>query len=129
MKAVTRSQRTHKKLIQDILDRYQTGIQIHGEYAEHPATEQVQAAFDDAVKPVRIGGRKRGRLCERRGSKACGTASCLAEEANGYRQRLIAMADGDASRFRQILSEYNKAPGSRDSVVSRTMAGIQIPAR
>ena len=32
------------------------------------------------------------------------------EEAEGYRQRLIAMAEGDASRFKQLNTEYAKAP-------------------
>jgi len=32
------------------------------------------------------------------------------EEANGYRQRVIASAEGDASRFKQIFAEYSKAP-------------------
>src|SRR5207247_687724 len=43
--------------------------------------------------------------------KARGTASRLTEEANGYRQSVIANAEGEAARFRQILVEYNKAPG------------------
>jgi membrane protease subunit HflK len=32
------------------------------------------------------------------------------EEATGYRQRMIVTAEGDASRFKQILTEYSKAP-------------------
>jgi membrane protease subunit HflK len=32
------------------------------------------------------------------------------EEATGYRQRIIVTAEGDASRFKQILTEYSKAP-------------------
>ena len=34
----------------------------------------------------------------------------LIEEAEGYKQRVIATAEGDASRFRQINVEYAKAP-------------------
>ena len=102
------------KLIQDILDRYSTGIQISKvtmQNAQPP--EQVQAAFDDAVKA--------GQDRERQKSegqayandvipRARGTASRLLQEAEGYRQRVIATADGDAARFRQILAEYSKAP-------------------
>ena len=43
--------------------------------------------------------------------KARGTAARLSQEAEGYRQRVIANAEGEASRFRQIVAEYNKAPG------------------
>jgi membrane protease subunit HflK len=32
------------------------------------------------------------------------------QEAEGYRQKVIERAEGDASRFRQIVTEYNKAP-------------------
>jgi membrane protease subunit HflK len=32
------------------------------------------------------------------------------EEATGYRQRIIVTAEGDASRFKQVLAEYSKAP-------------------
>ena len=42
--------------------------------------------------------------------RARGAASRLMEEATGYRQRMIVTAEGDASRFKQILAEYSKAP-------------------
>ena len=42
--------------------------------------------------------------------KARGTAARLLQEADGYKQRLIATAEGDASRFKQINTEYAKAP-------------------
>jgi membrane protease subunit HflK len=32
------------------------------------------------------------------------------QEADGYKQRVVANAEGDASRFKQILVEYEKAP-------------------
>ena len=37
-------------------------------------------------------------------------AARLTQEAEGYRQRVIEQAEGDASRFRQVVAEYNKAP-------------------
>lgn len=103
-----------QRIMQQILDRYQTGIQISKltlQNAQPP--EQVQAAFDDAVKA--------GQDLERQKNegqayandvipKARGTASRLTEESNGYKQRIIATAEGDASRFKQVLSEYVKAP-------------------
>jgi len=42
--------------------------------------------------------------------RARGAASRLLQEADGYKQRVIANAQGDASRFKQILVEYSKAP-------------------
>jgi membrane protease subunit HflK len=43
--------------------------------------------------------------------KASGTASRLLLEAEGYRQRVIANAEGEAARFKSILTEYSRAPG------------------
>jgi membrane protease subunit HflK len=101
-------------LMQEILDRYETGIQIskvNMQNAQPP--EQVQAAFEDAVKA----GQDKERL-ENEGKayannvvpSAKGTAARLLEEAAGYKQSIIATAEGDASRFKQILTEYAKAP-------------------
>ena len=42
--------------------------------------------------------------------RAKGTAARLMEESNGHKQRVIATAEGDASRFKQIQVEYAKAP-------------------
>ena len=57
--------------------------------------------------------------------KARGTASRLTEEANGYRQRVIANAEGEAARFKQILVEYNKAPAvTRERIYLDTMQQI-----
>jgi len=100
--------------MQEILDRYKTGIQVSNvniQNAQPP--EQVQAAFDDAVKA----NQDRERLKNDGQSyfndvvpKAGGVASRLLLEAEGYKQRVIANSEGEASRFRQILVEYNKAP-------------------
>lgn len=102
------------KLMQDILDRYKTGIIISKATLQNvQPPEQVQAAFDDAVKA----GQDRDRQVNEGQAyandvipKARGTASRLFEEANGYKSRVVANAEGEASRFRQILVEYNKAP-------------------
>ncbi len=102
------------KLMQQIHDRYRTGIQISKvnlQNAQPP--EQVQAAFDDAVKA----GQDRERLKNEGQAyandvipRASGVAARLIEEANGYKQRVEANAVGEAARFKQILVEYNKAP-------------------
>ncbi|MBZ0104191.1 MAG: FtsH protease activity modulator HflK [Sulfuricella denitrificans] len=102
------------KLMQEILDRYKTGISISKvtmQNAQPP--EQVQAAFDDAVKAGQDRERQKNEgqaYANDVVPKARGAASRLLEEANGYKQRVIANAEGDASRFRQIVTEYSKAP-------------------
>ncbi len=102
------------KIMQDILDRYQTGIVVSKLSLQNvQPPEQVQAAFDDAVKA----GQDRDRQINEGQAyandvipRARGTASRLIEEASGYKSRVVANAEGEASRFRQILVEYNKAP-------------------
>jgi membrane protease subunit HflK len=102
------------KLMQDILDRYKTGILISKvtlQNAQPP--EQVQAAFDDAVKAGQDRERQKNEGQAYANDvipKAKGTAARLLEEANGYKQRVIATSEGDASRFRQVNAEYAKAP-------------------
>ncbi len=101
-------------LMQGILDRYESGIYISKvtmQNAQPP--EQVQAAFDDAVKA----GQDRERQINEGQAyyndvvpKAEGAAARLREEAKGYKQRVIASAEGDAARFRSVVSEYAKAP-------------------
>jgi membrane protease subunit HflK len=103
-----------KPVMQEILDRYRTGIQIERvNFQNAQPPEQVQAAFDDAVKA----NQDRERLKNEGQAyfndvvpKAGGVASRLLLEAEGYKQRVIANSEGEASRFRQILVEYNKAP-------------------
>lgn len=101
-------------LMQEILDRYKTGILISKvtmQNAQPP--EQVQAAFDDAVKAGQDRERQKNEGQAYANDvipKARGTAARLLQEADGYKQRLIATAEGDASRFRQLNTEYAKAP-------------------
>jgi len=102
------------KLIQEILDRYKSGIlvsKVTMQNAQPP--EQVQAAFDDAVKAGQDRERQKNEGQAYANDvipRAKGAAARLMQEAEGYRQRVIASAEGDASRFKQILVEYEKAP-------------------
>jgi membrane protease subunit HflK len=57
--------------------------------------------------------------------KASGTASRPTQEAEGYKQRVIANAEGEASRFRQVLTEYSKAPAvTRERIYIETMQQV-----
>jgi membrane protease subunit HflK len=120
--------RAHK-LMQEILDRYGTGISVSKvtmQNAQPP--EQVQAAFDDAVKAGQDRERQKNEgqaYANDVVPKAKGMAARLTQEAEGYRQRVIEQAEGDASRFRQIVAEYNKAPQvTRDRLYIEAMQQI-----
>ena len=103
-----------KKLMQEILDRYNTGINVTSvtmQNAQPP--EQVQASFDDAVKAKQDLERQKNEGQAYANDiipKAKGTASRLMAEAQGYRLRVENEAKGNASRFEQILTQYNRAP-------------------
>jgi membrane protease subunit HflK len=104
-----------EKLMQEMLDRYGTGIFIQKVALQSvQPPDKVQTAFDDAVKA----GQDRDRFRNEGQAyandvvpRARGNAARLLEEANGYLASVVQKAEGDASRFRQILAEYTKAPG------------------
>ena len=112
--------------IQKILDGYKTGIYVTSVTVQNvQPPEQVQAAFDDAVKA----GQDQERLKSEGQAyandiipRAKGTAARLIQEAEGYKARVVATAEGDAGRFKQILVEYSKAPQvTRDRMYIDTM--------
>mgnify|MGYP003401669384 FL=1 len=115
--------------MQDILERYKAGIvisQVAMQNAQPP--EQVQAAFDDAVKASQDKERQRNEgeaYANDVIPRAQGAASRLREEAAGYKQRVISTAEGDASRFKQVQTEYAKAPEvTRQRMYLETMQQI-----
>ena len=117
------------KSVQRQLDRLKAGIVVANVNVQHvQAPEQVQAAFDDAVKA----GADRERLKNEGQAyandvipRAQGTAARLREEAEGYRSRVVAQAEGDAQRFSSVLDEYRKAPAvTRDRMYIDTMQQV-----
>ncbi|MDA1118292.1 MAG: FtsH protease activity modulator HflK, partial [Proteobacteria bacterium] len=113
----------------NIHDRYGTGIEVSTvtiQNAQPP--EQVQAAFDDAVKAGQDRERQKNEgqaYANNVIPRAGGAASRLKEEADGYRQRVIATSEGDASRFKQVLGEYAKAPQvTRERIYIETMQQV-----
>src|SRR4051812_29567745 len=118
-----------RDLMQAIHDRYGTGIAVSTvtiQNAQPP--EQVQAAFDDAVKAGQDRERQKNEGQAYANDvipRARGSASRLQQEADGYRQRVIASAEGDAARFRQVLTEYAKAPAvTRERIYIETMQQV-----
>ncbi|MDX1914290.1 MAG: FtsH protease activity modulator HflK [Methylophilus sp.] len=100
--------------MQVILDSYGTGVKITSvslQSAQPP--EQVQEAFEDVnranqdyQRQINEGQAYANQVIP----SAKGTASRLAAEAAGYQLRVENEAKGNASRFEQILTQYNKAP-------------------
>jgi membrane protease subunit HflK len=117
------------ELIQQMLDRYQSGITVQNvTISQVQPPEQVQAAFDDANRADQDRKRMRSEgeaYANDVIPKAKGTAARLLQEAEGYRQSVIATAEGDAARFRALVTEYNKAPAvTRDRLYLDAMQQI-----
>jgi membrane protease subunit HflK len=117
------------QLMQQILDRYRLGAQITNVTMQNvQPPEQVQAAFDDAVKAGQDRERQKNEGQAYANDvipRARGAASRLLQESEAYRSRVVANAQGDASRFKQILVEYQKAPAvTRDRMYLETMQQI-----
>jgi membrane protease subunit HflK len=117
------------QLMQQILDRYKLGAQITNVTMQNvQPPEQVQAAFDDAVKAGQDRERQKNEGQAYANDvipRARGAASRLLQESEAYRSRVVANAQGDASRFKQVLVEYQKAPAvTRDRMYLDTMQQI-----
>jgi modulator of FtsH protease HflK len=117
------------KSIQVQLDRLNAGILVDNVNVQNvQVPEQVQAAFNDAVKA----GADRDRFKNEGQAyaadvipKAQGTAARLRQEAEAHRATVVSQAEGDAQRFRSVLTEYQKAPGvTRDRLYLETMQSV-----
>ncbi len=100
--------------LQTYLDNYGTGILINQlNIAQSQPPPQVRAAFDDVIKASEdkqsIQNDAR-RYASQVVPEARGAALRQIEEANAYKDRVVARAQGDAQRFNQLLVEYQKAP-------------------
>jgi len=103
-----------KKELQDVMDGYQSGIQITSvnlQDAQPP--EQVQNSFEDAIK-AREDEQRLINEAEAYSNdvvpKARGAAARKIQEAEGYKEQVIAQAQGETNRFSKLLAEYIKAP-------------------
>ncbi|MBC7857514.1 MAG: FtsH protease activity modulator HflK, partial [Burkholderiaceae bacterium] len=118
-----------QQLMQQILDRYKLGAAITNVtmQAVQPP-EQVQTAFDDAVKAGQDRERQKNEgqaYANDVVPKARGAAFRLIQEAEAYRSLVTENALGNASRFQQVLTEYQKAPGvTRDRMYLETMQQV-----
>jgi len=118
-----------QRLLQEILDRYKSGVQIvKVQMQKVTPPDEVKAAFDDATK-AREDGARVIKEAEAYSNdiipRARGAAERLRQEAQGYKASVIARAEGDARRFASIVSEYAKAPTvTRERLYLETMEQV-----
>lgn len=119
MDAVLTSERTRvametKILIQDIVDRYKTGLTVSSvnmQNAQPPSA--VQAAFADVIKAREDQERSKNQAhgyANEIVEKAKGDADQLLEQAQAYKAQVVAHSEGETKRFSSILTEYERAP-------------------
>lgn len=120
--------RTKDKL-QEILDRYETGINVQAvEMQNAQPPEEVKDAFDDAVRAREDEERLKNEAEAYSNDvipRARGQAARIVQEAEGYKASVLARAEGEASRFTQVLEEYTKAPEiTRDRLYLESMEQV-----
>jgi membrane protease subunit HflK len=102
-----------RALVQGTLDAYDAGISLVGvqlERADPPAEvadafEEVQRAQQDLDRFQR----EAEQYANRRLGDARGEAAQVTEQAIGYRQQVVAEAEGESQRFLSVLAEYEQA--------------------
>lgn len=123
-----------RELMQEILNEYETGLLISElklQYAKPP--EEVKAAFDDAIKAREDEIRAKNEAEAYRNDiipKARGKSERDIADAKAYKAQVIDQAKGDASRFEQVLAEYEKAPKvTRDRLYLETVEQVMANNR
>ena len=106
-------ERDTQNIIQEILDEYQSGIQItqvQTQKADPP--DQVIDAFRD-VQAARADMERSKNEAEAYANdvipRARGEAAKILQAAEAYKKEVVAKAEGEASRFLSIYNEYAKA--------------------
>lgn len=106
-------QQDTKLLLQEILDRYDTGVSIEAVQLQDVLPPEEVA---DAFKDVASAREDRERAVEQAEGyrndlipKAKGEAEKMINEALAYQEATVNRAKGDTSRFLQVLKEYSKA--------------------
>jgi modulator of FtsH protease HflK len=115
-----------RDMMQKSVDSYRLGIRITGVKllkTDYPAEAIV------AAQETRTGSERTRNEAEQAAStlvpQARGQADRIVEDAQAYRQKAVAEADGEAKRFLSILAEYKKAPEiTRKRIYLETMSQV-----
>lgn len=118
-----------RELIQRTLDGYNAGLEVMSVNLQDVSVpEQVAPSQKDAIKARED--KEAARVQAERYAneilpKARGTAEQQLLDAEAYRARIVADAEGESSRFSQIAAEYAKAPNvTRQRLYLETMESV-----
>jgi membrane protease subunit HflK len=116
-------------LLQATLDRYKSGIQVREvQLLNATPPPEVREAFlsvqDAANEKVTLKNQADG-YANRVVNEAKGDAERILQAAEGYKQQTVAEASGQTSRFLQVYEEYKKAPDvTRQRLFLETMERV-----
>ena len=134
MDAVLTSERTRvaidtKILIQEIVNRYGTGLKVTSvnmQNAQPP--QEVQAAFADVIKAREDQERSKNKADAYANdiiAKAQGIAGRVRQEAKAYKAQVVELSIGETQRFLSVLKEYERAPQiTRQRLYIETMESV-----
>jgi len=118
-----------QRVLQETLDLYEAGLQVtEFNLVDVNVPMQVREAYSDVIRARE----DRERFTEEARVHANsvipgarGTAARIGQEAAGYKAQTIALAEGEASRFSQVLTEYRLAPTvTRKRMYLETMESV-----
>jgi modulator of FtsH protease HflK len=123
-----------KKLLQKTLDNYDMGVNIISvKLGDVIVPEPVQDAQRDAIKADKDRQRYQQDAETYRNDvvpRARGQAAKNLLDAEAYRLQVLAIAQGDTSRFDQVLSQYEHAPAvTRERMYLETMENVYKNSR
>ena len=103
-----------QRVLQETLDFYEAGLQItEFNLVDVNVPMQVREAYSDVIRARE----DRERFIEEARvhansviPEARGTAARIEQEAAGYKASTVALSEGEASRFSQVLTQYRLAP-------------------
>jgi membrane protease subunit HflK len=118
-----------RQLIQKTLDSYKSGLEVIGVNLQDVAVpEQVAPSQKDAIKAREDKDRLRVEAETYSNQilpRARGTAQQQLLDAEAYRQKVVADAEGEGSRFAQLAVAYEKAPAvTRQRLYVETMETV-----
>ena len=102
-----------KELIQQIIDKYETGILVVAVQLQSVSPpREVAASFKDVASAKEDKNRKINQAEGYRNDiipKARGEAQAMLRESEGFKEARVKRAEGDVAKFRAMLVEYRKA--------------------
>lgn len=117
------------QVLQNMMDSYNSGIQITNfNFKEVHPPEQVKEAFDDVVKAredAKTFINEANEYARQEVPLAEGAALKIIQEAEAYKQSIIAKSEGEAQQFNLVREQYELAPDvTKERLYLETMEGV-----